>query len=920
MTTPSPFSDAASLPVERDPAGALAAAERALANRADSSPSIALELVRGAALLGLGRYRDAALWLESLEEQGADPVQRGTRQIYLSEALWVLGRHDEARALGESARELFGEGGDELGMAWVDVTLANIHHHTLDATGVQQLFDRARATLARLGAEIHAARADVSGANALTYQAQHGAALARYQRAREVFQRLEIPRRAAISDLNRAILHQMRGELQAAVRAGEDARAVFQHHGQRTYAAFCETNLSEVLLDLNRDAEALEVAGAAAQHYAAEGMHYDRAIVSINLARALQRTGSLEKAREVLVEAGAFFAKEGSKIYQGLAEIDLAVLDLLEGEAEQARERAASARVNLARYAPYAAYSMLVEARAMEGVEPQGALALYRQAIEHGETHDLDWLQYRARHRASILLAAAGQLDAARAEADASVRLIETARAALAGDLAKTAFVRDKEEAFHSAVRLHLRAADNTAAFRAVEAAKSAALVELLAARLAGGDAALHLSGAAKAVWEEFEQVRGDYAAQVSSVAAAAELEAREEEGGAEAPLLAAARRTHDLARRYDSLRDRLVELGRQDLLALSKGEAVEAATVASWLRKDERFLQLFILDGRVIALLVSPGGVVEAADCGAAERLTEMVVEEWHADVADLAALDPEARQRLLPSFLESAFDTLDALGEAILAPFATHIHEARRLIISPHGILHALPFPALRLGGQALIEYLEPVLVPSGSVLAWLRSRLPAAAGLQSLVLAVPDPDAPEMGSEGSAVAGLLSDVMLLEGDQATVQAFREHAPRAKLLHIASHGEFTGDNPLASSLLLADGPLRAVDLYGISLTAPLVVLSGCETGRSRVRPGDELIGLLRGFFFAGVQVVVASLWRVDDAASALLMEAFYSELVAGTPTASALRKAQQKLAREFPHPFLWAGFCAFGQGDVCL
>jgi CHAT domain-containing protein len=138
---------------------------------------------------------------------------------------------------------------------------------------------------------------------------------------------------------------------------------------------------------------------------------------------------------------------------------------------------------------------------------------------------------------------------------------------------------------------------------------------------------------------------------------------------------------------------------------------------------------------------------------------------------------------------------------------------------------------------------------------------------------------------------------------------------------LHFASHGKFRSDEPLGSGLLLAkdadnDGLLTVGELYSMQLDADLVTLSACETGLGKVANGDDVVGLTRGFLFAGSRSIVASLWSVDDRATATLMKAFYDNL-ATHPKREALRRAQASARQEFPHPFFWAAFQLTGRGD---
>jgi CHAT domain-containing protein len=137
---------------------------------------------------------------------------------------------------------------------------------------------------------------------------------------------------------------------------------------------------------------------------------------------------------------------------------------------------------------------------------------------------------------------------------------------------------------------------------------------------------------------------------------------------------------------------------------------------------------------------------------------------------------------------------------------------------------------------------------------------------------------------------------------GVGAHSDALYREAAQCTTLHLACHGTFNPDAPLASGLLLADGKLDAMTiLQELRLRADLVVLSACDTGQAVVLRGDELMGLARAILYAGARSVLVSLWPVDDLATALLMDAFYRARAILPPgagsTAEALRQAQLAL-----------------------
>jgi CHAT domain-containing protein len=146
-------------------------------------------------------------------------------------------------------------------------------------------------------------------------------------------------------------------------------------------------------------------------------------------------------------------------------------------------------------------------------------------------------------------------------------------------------------------------------------------------------------------------------------------------------------------------------------------------------------------------------------------------------------------------------------------------------------------------------------------------------------------------------------------------------------RIVHFATHGFLNGDHPELSGIALSlvdregkplDGFLRLDDLYALHLPAELVVLSACQSALGEAVKGEGLVGLTRGFMYAGTPRIVASLWKVDDMATAELMKRFYEGiLVKGLPPAAALRAAQLALQkqRRWAAPYFWAAFVLQGE-----
>ena len=290
-------------------------------------------------------------------------------------------------------------------------------------------------------------------------------------------------------------------------------------------------------------------------------------------------------------------------------------------------------------------------------------------------------------------------------------------------------------------------------------------------------------------------------------------------------------------------------------------------------------------------------------------------------------------------------------ALYDRLIAPAASLLAGKRRVVIVPHGPLHYVPFHALLApDGETLLRPGGPEFVygPSASVL--FRDRVAARPLGFAQTARVWETPCLALGFDGegeqrlrfaeeeaSRIAALLGGEALV-GPASKREALFQRGLTARYLHISCHGQFDPAAPLESSLHLGAGErLTAHDvLDGLRLRCDLVTLSACESGLSRVRRGDELIGLVRAFMAAGAPAVLATLWRVDERSTRLLMERFYREVAAGANFARALQQAQIFLQalrweealdllgsdapgagwaeRPFADPFYWAPFVLIG------
>jgi len=266
------------------------------------------------------------------------------------------------------------------------------------------------------------------------------------------------------------------------------------------------------------------------------------------------------------------------------------------------------------------------------------------------------------------------------------------------------------------------------------------------------------------------------------------------------------------------------------------------------------------------------------------------------------------------------------------------------RQLAIVTDGSLARIPFGFLpeRPGGAAWSGAHDLSYLPSLTTLNWLRAATPdsaaAAAPPSVAIFAAPLLPAtqtvplPYSRAEAESIAALLpADRRWLalgaNASRAAVLAADWH--RYAIVHFATHAVVDLERPELSGILLSadgaadpgrDGMLRMNDIYDLDMPVDLVVLSGCDTAAGRTLGAEGVFSLSRAFLYAGARRVIASLWPVEDRATAAFMAEFYRALlVEHIPAPTALRLAQQRLARDnrWSPPYYWAGFVLQGAGN---
>ncbi|MCX4632876.1 CHAT domain-containing protein [Streptomyces sp. NBC_01443] len=387
---------------------------------------------------------------------------------------------------------------------------------------------------------------------------------------------------------------------------------------------------------------------------------------------------------------------------------------------------------------------------------------------------------------------------------------------------------------------------------------------------------------------------------------------------------------------------DQASETEKEHLHLLAEAQRVADRLEAAVLRvrKVDGFAQFLLPPGietvekavrpRQPLVYLLPGSEATEALVAAYDAQGELHIDGWtlpdltRDTVAHLATgtADPKRPDRRLPGYLttqETAKKEFKAqlpvwmrlLGERLAAPLAERLADLRpdRVALVPCGLLSLFPLPSVPYdqSGHCLLTDHETVMVPSAQALAASHAAV-AEGRVPGSFTGVGDPtgDLPFARSELVAVAALLPDTYtrtLLLGDEASIPQVDKAVRDAGFVHFACHADFRSDQPLESALVLAGGArftLGEIMSRRAFRRVRLVVASACRTGTTSTVLPDEATGLATGLLQAGSAAVVASLWKVSDVSSALLMARFYALLFpangeeAPSNPARALREAQ--------------------------
>jgi tetratricopeptide (TPR) repeat protein len=748
----------------------------------------------------------------------------------------------------------------------------------------------------------------------LRYLGRGNEALSAHEAAAAVFERagLHLSHAMALGNIGEA--HLQLGNYTSGLEAFERARRLLDSLDALVNKHVLLLDTANTYLALNLYPEALAAYREANELLQNAGMTYEHARGLWGMGSALTAQFAFEKAEQTLVEAETLFAAvDNAPLLSGVM-LEQAALRAARGDRTTALETARRA-LTLVTGSDWPVQQVYAHLRLADLLLPDATEAEphLREAQRLADRLALPQLRYRLNERFGRLRRLQGRDEEARELLESAIDEIERLRGTVAQDAVRASFLRDKTAAYEDLLQLYLAQGDEGSVWRAfavAERAKSRALADLLAG-----------------VTEKGPELSGDPELENRLQTLQADLNAIYNR------LLGATDDREDRAS-YPDLRARAIsveqEISRLRLQAAVASEVqdpfVEFPSLddaREQIPRDATLLAFHVIGDEIMAFVGVRDNVRVVRHLGSVARVRQLLQKlnaQW-----DRFRAGKEFVNRNMQLLERSAQRILAALHEELMGPLVAFLNEVvgassdgfgstRKLVVVPHGPLHHVPFQALFDGQRYLLDRFEISYAPSVRIHALCQNKV-AHSRDDALVMSVADPLIPAVSDEAPAVARHFRRAELRNDEQATLSALEAGAPEKCVLHMACHGMFRADNPMFSSLKLHDGWLLAADAMRLNLPGALVTLSACESGRTEVIGGDEVLGLTRAFLGAGAATLVVSLWLVQDETTVELMDGWYGRLREGEERAAALRAAQLELKEKYPHPYYWAPFVLIGK-----
>ncbi len=832
-------------------------------------------------------------------------------------ALACLQRYDQAFAVSEITAKILTKHEDYRSLAVLNNNLAAIYGRRGQDIQALELLKKVEAAYNLLGEEGRQRRPGtlMNQAIVLRNLGRFQESIATNETALELA--VELGQKAVIarSEQNLGITYFLLGHINKAQVLLLKARDSFISDNRYRDAIMAELFVSDGLLHLRRFNEVLEICQRVKETFQEAGTKFEVAQALLNEATALTGLGADDGAIEALTAARRIFEEERNEAWQIYTDLEQASVLYRQKQYEASQQLAEQ---NVSRL--HALDLPLKEAQALL-IAAQAALAqsrnneantLLEQAIKIVQTINVPVLSYRVHFLRGQLAQALEDSTSALAAYDLSIRELERLQDRIMVEF-RADFLADKEEVYTHTVDLCLQTESPKQALTYAERAKSRALLSMLSHHVD-----LRIEAKSEADQELVDKIirlrkkrdrlyrRWETGETVGSTVNW--LEEQKSGQAAHQDALNNILQTEDEIR---SLWHRLLVSNTEYMRDASLWQ-VQTELDQSLLDEDTLLAEYFTVPDGLVTFLVS-SREIRAVRLPAIIKDIELLQQKLAHNFNILKKM-PHLGTKLTPR----AQAILRDIYSMLVAPWREIAEKYKRIVIVPHGPLHYLPFHALFDGNVYLLQRFQMSYLPGSS---FLRKRQRVRNGTSRVLVMghthggrlpfVPE----EVGNIASAL-----NVSYFLNEESTRERFQAEAPACNIIHIAAHGDFNPANPLFSGLYLSEGILTTLDVFNMRLSASLVTLSACQTGRNLVGGGDELFGLTRAFLTAGTASLVLTLWPVEDRSTTLLMSRLYENLLAGQSKIAALQNAQLSLIAQgslMPdmHPYYWAPFFLIGE-----
>jgi CHAT domain-containing protein len=810
-------------------------------------------------------------------------------------ALAMLGLYDEAIACALRAREVFLCTRNLLAAGKIEHNIGNLYFRRDQYREAEEFHTSARERFIAVNNEKQLATINNCLANTHAVLHKFSSAAALYEEAAQQAEHAGVPVTQAEIEGNIGNFALLRGRYDEALDYLERSRRRYEVLGMPHQSALAEREIADAYLELNLVPEATEIYARVTDTFATLGLRADEARAFASRGRAEFLLGNDDQALASLKRAGELYRAEGNKVGEALVSLSEAQLHHAQGDDQVAHDLAVQAEKDLSGVGGW--HQILLARWLLAEIErslghTKTAEQLFAASLEDSIRQGQPQITERCYTGLGLVAISKGDAETAEQCFRKAIAVTEELRAPLPGEEFKTAFFANKLVPYQELLRICLHVGNKrlSEALSLVESARSRALVD-------------SLGGEQEPLTEPRDTFESQLLEQVEELREELNYLYREMN-----------QRQRDVQSEVREREGKVLEITRQLRHRRSptslQSQPFDADRLREELRETDALVEYTTLDNELLAFVVTREKIHVERNLGSIAEIDQRL----HAlrFQIDTLRFGAQSVRRHLPGLTEKIKSHLNLLHKQLIGPLEPSLQD-RNLIIIPQGGLHYLPFHALHDGDKYLIERCEVSYAPSAAIFQHCLRRGEHRSD-RALLMGVSDEQTPRIHDEIRSIKGIFSNTTAFVDGAAKADALRLHSTASDVVHLACHGQFRSDNPLFSALLLADGWFTVRDAYSLRLDNALVTLSACETGANVVAPGDELIGLARGFFSAGARSVLLSLWMVDDEATNQMMVDFYREMKAGSSLSTSLRAAQLRMLKEMPHPFFWSPFVLVG------